>query len=127
LDWPITYQELERDYTEAETLYGASGSSEDDFGPLQKPRHGFPHPSILVQPINQRLMTANRAKGLKPFRLPLAIGAEAESFTKDARAQVAVAPAGEEVGVFDNRSDLVALARFDSNSGLLRPQSVIVI
>src|SRR5262249_5581490 len=58
---------------EAETLFGVAGSSEDDFGPLQKPRHGFPQPSIPLKPINQRLMAGNRAKGLRPFRLPLAI------------------------------------------------------
>jgi choline dehydrogenase-like flavoprotein len=72
-DWPITSQDLEPYYSEAETLFGVAGSNEDDFGPLQRPRHGFPQPSIPVKPINQRLMESNRAKGLKPFRLPLAI------------------------------------------------------
>jgi choline dehydrogenase-like flavoprotein len=72
-DWPIGYQELEPYYTEAETLYGVSGCSEDDFGPLQKPQHAFPQRSIPLQPINQTLVAANRARGLKPFRLPLAI------------------------------------------------------
>jgi choline dehydrogenase-like flavoprotein len=72
-DWPVTYQTLEPYYTEAEALYGVSGCSDDDFGPLPKPRHGFPARSLPVQPINQRLMAGNRARGLKPFRLPLAI------------------------------------------------------
>src|SRR5262249_11842898 len=72
-DWAIAYQDVEGDYTEAERLYGVSGSSEDDFGPLQKPRNGFPHPSIPVKPINMRLMAGSQRKGLKPFRLPLAI------------------------------------------------------
>ena len=72
-DWPITYQTLEQYYTEAESLYGVSGDSEDDFGPLQRPRYGYPHKPFPPKPINQRLIAANKARGLRPFRLPLAI------------------------------------------------------
>jgi choline dehydrogenase-like flavoprotein len=72
-DWPISYQALEPYYSEAEALYGVSGNSDDDFGPLQKPRQAFPERSIPIKPINQRLIAGNRARGLKPFRLPLAI------------------------------------------------------
>ena len=72
-DWPVTYDQLAPYYTEAESLYGVSGFGDDDFGPLQKPPHGYPHKPILPKPINQRLIAANQARGLKPFRLPLAI------------------------------------------------------
>jgi choline dehydrogenase-like flavoprotein len=72
-DWPVSYQALEPHYSEAERLYGVAGCADDDFGPLQKPRDAFPRPGIPMKPINQRLMTANLARGLKPFRLPLAI------------------------------------------------------
>jgi choline dehydrogenase-like flavoprotein len=72
-DWPVTYRELEPYYDEAETLYGVSGWGEDDFGPLQRPRNNFPRPGIPLKPINQRLVASSRARGLKPFRLPLAI------------------------------------------------------
>jgi choline dehydrogenase-like flavoprotein len=72
-DWPVTYQTLEPYYSESERLYGVSGSSEEDFGPLQKPGHAYPAGSIPMKPINQRLIAANQARGLKPFRLPLAI------------------------------------------------------
>jgi choline dehydrogenase-like flavoprotein len=72
-DWPVSYETLEPYYTEAESLYRVAGSSEDDFGPLQKPRYGFPQPPVAVKPINRLIMSANRARGLKPFRLPLAI------------------------------------------------------
>jgi choline dehydrogenase-like flavoprotein len=72
-DWPITYKDLEPFYTEAEELYGLSGCSEDDFGPLQKPAQGFPAKAFIVKPVNRKLMEANKARGLKPFRLPLAI------------------------------------------------------
>jgi choline dehydrogenase-like flavoprotein len=72
-DWPVTYEQLEPYYAEAETLYGVAGAAEDDFGPLGRPRHGFPQRSIPLKPVNERLIAANRARGLKPFRLPLAI------------------------------------------------------
>jgi choline dehydrogenase-like flavoprotein len=72
-DWPIAYDTLEPYYTRAEVLYGVSGCSDDDFGPLQKPRQGYPYQPIPPKPINQRLIRANQARGLKPFCLPLAI------------------------------------------------------
>lgn len=75
-DWPIHYNTLESYYTRAEELYGVSGVSDDDFGPLQKPRQGFPARSIPTKPINQRLIKANKARGLNPFCLPLAIDFE---------------------------------------------------
>ncbi len=72
-DWPISYDDLEPHYTEAERLFGLSGDSSDDFGPLQKPALGYPHQPLPLHPINARLMAANRKAGLHPFRLPLAI------------------------------------------------------
>jgi choline dehydrogenase-like flavoprotein len=74
-DWPIDYEALEPHYTQAERLFGVAGCGADDFGPLGKPRQGFPGEALPVRPINRRLMAANRAFGLKPFRLPLAIDA----------------------------------------------------
>jgi len=72
-DWPLSYHDLEPHYGEAERLYGVAGCADDDFGPLQKPRQPFPQSSIPLKPVNQRLMEKNRARGLKPFQLPLAI------------------------------------------------------
>jgi choline dehydrogenase-like flavoprotein len=72
-DWPISYETLEPFYTEAENLYRVAGPREDDFGPLPKPGRGFSHSPLPVKRINQRIMAANSARGLKPFRLPLAI------------------------------------------------------
>ena len=72
-DWPIAYADLEPYYTEAERLYGVAGRGEDDFGPLQKPALGYPGEPLPLHPLNQRLIAANRDKGLHPFRLPLAI------------------------------------------------------
>jgi choline dehydrogenase-like flavoprotein len=72
-DWPVTYDALEPYYAEAERLYHVAARAADDFGPLGKPRDGFPADPPPLHPINRRLMAANEARGLKPFRLPLAI------------------------------------------------------
>jgi choline dehydrogenase-like flavoprotein len=72
-DWPISYEALEPFYTEAEKLYGVAGCGDEDFGPLKKPEHGFPRQPLPLHPLNEKLMASNRARGLKPFRLPLAI------------------------------------------------------
>jgi choline dehydrogenase-like flavoprotein len=74
-DWPITYEALESYYTEAESLYGVAGWPGEDFAPLQRPRHGYPNRPMPIKPINERLIAANRARGLRPFCLPLAIDA----------------------------------------------------
>src|SRR5262249_55586195 len=58
---------------EAERLYGVAGAVDDELAPLGKPRTGFANEPLPLQPINNRLISANRRRGLKPFRLPLAI------------------------------------------------------
>jgi choline dehydrogenase-like flavoprotein len=75
-DWPVPYETLEPYYHEAERLYGVSGPDDDDFGPLGKPPQGYPRPPLPLKPINRRIAAANRARGLKPFRLPLAVDFE---------------------------------------------------
>jgi choline dehydrogenase-like flavoprotein len=75
-DWPIEYHMLEPYYTEAERLFGVAGCGADEFGPLGKPLQGFPGQALPVQPINLKVMASNRAVGLQPFRLPLAIDAQ---------------------------------------------------
>jgi choline dehydrogenase-like flavoprotein len=71
-DWPITYDDLEPHYAEAESLYGVAGSDED-ISPLQKRKGTYPKQPLPLHRINRKLMAANRAAGLRPFRLPLAI------------------------------------------------------
>ena len=71
-DWPITYDDLEPFYAEAEQLYGVAGCADEDFGPLPRPG-SYPNAPLPLLPINQKLMAANRAAGLRAFRLPLAI------------------------------------------------------
>ncbi len=72
-DWPITYEDLQPYYEQAEMLYRLSGSIDDDFGPLHAPCRQISSRVLPMAPINERLMATNRARGLRPFRLPLAI------------------------------------------------------
>jgi choline dehydrogenase-like flavoprotein len=72
-DWPINYEDLAPHYAEAERLYGVAGNRDEDYAPLEKPAGRYPNDPLPLHPINERLMAANRAGGLKPFRLPLAI------------------------------------------------------
>jgi choline dehydrogenase-like flavoprotein len=72
-DWPISYEDLEPQYTEAERLFTVAGRNDDDFGSLPRPSGGFPNQPLPLHPINERLMATNRQHGLRPFRLPLAI------------------------------------------------------
>jgi choline dehydrogenase-like flavoprotein len=72
-DWPINYDSLEPYYTDAEKLYSVSGNGDEEFHPLEKPAGGYSSLPLPLHPINQKLMQANRARGLRPFHLPLAI------------------------------------------------------
>lgn len=72
-DWPISYEQLRPFYDEAESLYHLSGTASDGFAPLNPPCRQMNNNVIAMAPINDRLMTKNQARGLRPFRLPLAI------------------------------------------------------
>jgi choline dehydrogenase-like flavoprotein len=72
-EWPITYEDLKPFYDQAETLYSLAGSSDDAFAPLHPPAPSLDPDVLPMAPINERLMKRNRAEGLRPFRLPLAI------------------------------------------------------
>jgi choline dehydrogenase-like flavoprotein len=72
-DWPFAYDDLSPFYAEAERLYGLSACNDDDFAPLERPAQGLPAAAIPIHAVNRRLMSANTARGLRPFRLPLAI------------------------------------------------------
>ncbi|HVV85783.1 MAG TPA: GMC family oxidoreductase [Kofleriaceae bacterium] len=70
--FPFDYDELEPYYDEAEALLQIAG---DDDGDPTAPRRRRPYPQAPapLAPISQRLADAARARGLSPFRLPLAI------------------------------------------------------
>src|SRR5262249_34597215 len=72
-DWPISYDDLAPFYAQAEQLFGVAGLADEPLAPLERPDRGYPRSPLPLHPINEKLIAANRACGLSPFRLPLAI------------------------------------------------------
>ena len=76
--WPLSYEDLEPWYGEAERLLGVHGTAGAD--PVEPPRSGpYPYASPPLSAPAERIHAAGRRLGLRPFPLPLAI-----NFTNDA-------------------------------------------
>jgi choline dehydrogenase-like flavoprotein len=70
--WPISYQDLEPYYAEAERLYLVHGQAGED--PTEPPRSGpFPHPAVSHEPRIQQLSDDFERTGHHPFHLPVGI------------------------------------------------------
>jgi choline dehydrogenase-like flavoprotein len=70
--WPITYDELEPYYTQAEQLYQVHGTRGED--PTEPPASApYPHPAVSHEPRLQQLAEDFAAHGLHPFHTPLGI------------------------------------------------------
>lgn len=70
--WPISYNDLEKYYTEAEYILQISGESGTD--PTEPHRSSdFPQKPGVLSDISQKIRTSAEALGLHPFNLPLAI------------------------------------------------------
>ena len=70
--WPISYDELEPYYTEAETLYQVHGERGSD--PTEPPASApYPHPPVSHEPRLQQLADDLRRIGHRPFYLPMGI------------------------------------------------------
>ncbi len=70
--WPIRYADLAPYYDEAERLMGTHGTAGLD--PCEPPRSGpMPHPAIGHEPVIAAIDGKLKARGLKPFPLPVAI------------------------------------------------------
>ena len=70
--WPITYDEMERYYAQAETLYQVHGARGED--PTEPPASSpYPFPPVSHEPRIQRLFDDLRAVGLHPFHAPSGI------------------------------------------------------
>ncbi len=70
--WPITYDELEPYYSEAERIYQVHGERGAD--PTEAPASGpYPHPPVSHEPRIQQLHEDFAALGLRPFHVPLGI------------------------------------------------------
>ncbi len=71
-DWPITYEELEPDFTKAEYEMGVSGEAGVDpyEGKRSKP---YPLPPVELQPGDVMIQETAKRMGYRPFRTPLGI------------------------------------------------------
>jgi choline dehydrogenase-like flavoprotein len=70
--WPISYDDLEPFYTQAERLYhvhGARGEDPTDPGSLAP----YPHPAVSHEPRIAQLAEDFTAVGLRPFHTPLGV------------------------------------------------------
>jgi len=79
-DWPITYEDLEPYYTEAEYEIGISGVAGAD------PTEPFRSKNVMMPPLKgdifqKRLTRAAKKLGWKPFPIPIAIHSEYNSNT----------------------------------------------
>lgn len=70
--WPISYEDMEPYYLQAERLYHVHGNRGED--PTEPAASGpFPHPAISHEPRIQHLSEDFERQGLKPFHTPLGL------------------------------------------------------
>jgi len=70
--WPISYEDLEPYYTQAEELYHVHGNLGED--PTEPPHSKpFPFPAMPHEPVLEKLSDSLRKQGLNPSHLPMAI------------------------------------------------------
>ena len=70
--WPISYDELEPYYTQAEQLYQVHGARGED--PTEPPASApYPHPAVSHEPRIQQLADALEKAGHHPFHAPCGI------------------------------------------------------
>ena len=70
--WPISYDDMEPFYTEAERLYHVHGNRGED--PTEPPGGScYPHPAVSHEPRIQQLSDDFASLGLRPFHTPLGV------------------------------------------------------
>jgi choline dehydrogenase-like flavoprotein len=70
--WPISYEDLEPYYTQAEQLYHVHGRRRED--PTDPPASApYPYPPVSHEPRMQQLADDFARLGLKPFHVPLGV------------------------------------------------------
>lgn len=70
--WPISYEDLERYYTEAERIWRVRGAAGQD--PFEPPRSApFPYPPVEHEPQIAELAERLQAQGLHPYTLPMGV------------------------------------------------------
>lgn len=71
VDWPLTYQELERYYTEIEYMIGVAGNADQNpFVPRQKP---YPLPPLRPFTGGETFRGATERMGFHPYPTPVAV------------------------------------------------------
>ncbi|KAM3116175.1 GMC oxidoreductase [Phormidesmis sp. 146-33] len=80
--WPLTYQDFEPYYTEAEKLYQVHGKSDDD--PTEPPHsEPYPHSAIAHESHIQTISDILSKQGLHPTYLPLGLGDQGRTDSED--------------------------------------------
>lgn len=70
--WPLSYEDFESYYSQAEQLYRVRGQQGDD--PLEPPRSSrYPFPPLRHEPFIEQLRQQLEQVGLQPFSLPMGI------------------------------------------------------
>ncbi len=70
--WPISYEEMEPHYTQAEQLYQVHGARGED--PTEPPSSApYPFPAVSHEPRIQQLSDGLQAAGLHPFHAPCGV------------------------------------------------------
>lgn len=70
--WPVTYEQMEPFYAEAERLYAVHGTPGAD--PTEPPRSGgYPYPALEHEPDVARLADNLESQGLNPFQMPMGL------------------------------------------------------
>src|SRR5438067_8041383 len=70
--WPISYEDLEPYYTQAENLYQVHGNRGED--PTEPPTNSpYPWPAVSHEPRIQQLSDDFARSGLKPFHVPVGV------------------------------------------------------
>jgi len=70
--WPISYNDMEPYYSEAERMYHVHGQRDED--PFDPPASSpYPHPAVSHEPRIQQLSDDFARLGLRPFHTPLGV------------------------------------------------------
>ena len=76
--WPISYDEMEPYYTQAEQLYQVHGARGED--PTEPPASApYPHPAVSHEPRIQQLSDDLAAAGYQPFHAPCGVMLDEEN------------------------------------------------
>ena len=87
--WPLSYQDFEPYYAEAERLYRVHGAAGED--PTEGPRSGdFPYPPIQHEPRIQELHHDLEKLGLHPSHLPLGVMLDQDEHGQATHASVCI-------------------------------------